>query len=287
MAPAIAMMVASTVVFSVMSAIIKKLGESYSIWEVSFFRNFFALAPAIAMVMASRRGWRVVRVRHILGHVWRGVIGVVSMILGFTAYRYLPLADSTAISFVSPLLVTGLAGPLLGEKVGRFRWAVVLVGFVGMLIIVRPGAGVVLQFGALLSFLAALSGAVAAVTIRQLNKTNSSITIVFYFTVFCTAMTAAPLPWVWQTPRTWELGLGIAAGLLGGTGQYLMTQAYAMAPAAVVGPFNYAGLLWAAAFGWMFWGDVPTWNVVAGAVVLVASGLTLLWHETRGRRREP
>lgn len=275
------MMVGATLLFSVLWVIVKKLGETYSIWEVSFFRNVFALVPAVTMVLRGHHR-RELRVHRPLGHVWRGFIGVVGMILGFTSYHYMPLADAVAISFMSPLLITALAGPLLGEKVGAFRWSVVVGGFVGVLIIVQPGSGM-LQMGAILAICAALSGAVSAVTIRQLNKSDSSIAIVFYFTLFSTLMTAVPLPWVWQTPNGWEWGMAIAAGLLGGVGQYLMTQAYALAPAAVVGPFNYAGLIWASLFGWLCWGDVPAWHVVAGAVVVIASGLILLYRETHRR----
>lgn len=280
---AIAMMVGATLVFSVLWVFVKRLAENYSIWEVSFFRNFFAMAPVIAMLMA-KHGWRTLRVHRPLGHVWRGVVGVIGMVLGFTSYRYMPLADAVAISFVSPLIITALAGPLLGEKVGAFRWSVVLVGFCGVLIIVQPGSGM-LQIGALVAIGAAFTGAVTAVTIRQLNKYDSSVAIVFYFTLFSTVMTAAPLPWVWQTPSATEWAMAITAGLMGGIGQYLMTQAYALAPAAVVGPFNYAGLLWAAGFGWLVWGDVPSWHVVTGAAIVMASGLTLLYRETHRRKR--
>lgn len=275
------MMVGATLLFSVLWVIVKKLGETYSIWEVSFFRNVFALVPAVTMVLRGHH-LRELRVRRPLGHVWRGFIGVTGMVLGFTSYHYMPLADAVAISFMSPLLITALAGPLLGEKVGSFRWSVVVGGFVGVLIIVQPGSGM-LQMGAIIAICAALSGAVSAVTIRQLNKSDSSIAIVFYFTLFSTLMTAVPLPFVWQTPHGWEWGLAIAAGLLGGVGQYLMTQAYALAPAAVVGPFNYAGLIWATVFGWLIWGDVPAWHVAIGAVVVISSGLVLLYRETRRR----
>lgn len=279
------MMVGATMLFSVLWVIVKKLADHYSIWEVSFFRNVFALPPVVGMLLAGRGRWRALRVHRPLGHVWRGVIGVIAMVLGFTAYRLMPLADAVAISFMSPLLITAMAGPLLGERVGVFRWSVVVGGFVGVLVIVQPGAGM-LNAGALVAIGAAVAGSISAVTIRQLNRSDPSVAIVFYFTFFSTVMTAVPLPWVWETPTSTEWAMAIVAGLFGGFGQYLMTQAYALAPAAVIGPFNYAGLLWAAAFGWLFWGDVPSWHVVIGASVVIASGLTLLYRETRRHNRE-
>jgi len=122
------------------------------------------------------------------------------------------------------------------------------------------------------------------VTIRQLNSTEKPVAIVFYYTVFSSLLTALPLPFVWVTPNWLDWGLLILLGLVGGTSQYFMTRALELAKAAVIGPFNYISLLWAALFGWVIWGDIPAPHVFAGAAVVVASGLFVLFREVRKSR---
>jgi drug/metabolite transporter (DMT)-like permease len=156
----------------------------------------------------------------------------------------------------------------------------VVVGFVGVLVIVHP-SGDMFHPGTLAAFGAAFGSAVAMVTIRQLNKIDRPVTIVFYFTLLSTVMTGLMLPFSWVTPSAASWGLLLLMGLTGGVGQYFMTRAFALAPAAVISPFNYAGLLWATILGWMFWGDLPASNVYIGSAVVIASGLFILYRETR------
>jgi drug/metabolite transporter (DMT)-like permease len=276
------LLVASTVLFSVLWCLIKALSERYSVYEVSFFRNLFAIPPVMLMV-AMHGGLPSLRVRHIYGHVWRAVVGVVSMVLGFVSYHLMPLADAIAISFAAPLLVTALSVPMLGERVGPWRWGAVIVGFIGVLVIVRPGSGM-FSPGVIVALAAAATGALASVTIRQLNRTDPPLVIVCYFTVFSTLLTALPLPFVWSTPKGADWALIILLGLTGGVGQYFMTRAFALAPAALISPFNYAGMLWATLFGWAIWGDIPSPHVILGALIVIASGLFLLYRETRHSR---
>ena len=278
-------MVAAMLCFASMDTLSKYIVHTYGIAEVLFVRSVIYMA--LAVVVARQDGGsflRAMRTRRPWLQFGRSALAVAENATVILAFSFLPLADAHSVGASSPLIVVALSAPLLGEKVGAFRWSVVLVGFCGVLIIVQPGSGM-LQIGALVAIGAAFTGAVTAVTIRQLNKFDSSVAIVFYFTLFSTVMTAAPLPWVWQTPSATEWAMAITAGLMGGIGQYLMTQAYALAPAAVVGPFNYAGLLWAAGFGWLVWGDVPSWHVVTGAAIVMASGLTLLYRETHRQKR--
>lgn len=277
----IAMMVASTLLFSVLWTFVKALSERYPVVEVTFFRNLFALVPVVGLV--TRNGWRrTLRVNRLSGHLWRSVVGVSTMTLSFLSYHLLPLADAVAISFATPLMVTALSVPLLGERVGMFRWSAVLVGFGGVLVIVQPGSGV-LTAGALVAAAAACCGAFTTLTVRQLSRTDHSLTIVFLFTVFSSVITALPLPFIWQTPTLPDWGLLLAMGLIAGTGQVFMTRALALAPAVVVSPFNYAGLIWASLLGWLVWGDVPSHHVFFGAAIVIASGLFILYRETRKR----
>jgi drug/metabolite transporter (DMT)-like permease len=277
----ILLMILSTLLFSVLWTCVKILSQRYSVYEVTFFRNLFAIPPVIVMMM-SRRRWRLLRTRSIGSHVWRSVVGVTGMTLGFLAYHLLPLADAVAISFMSPLVVTALSVPLLREKVGIHRWSAVVIGFGGVLVIVNPGHEM-LTPGVIVALAAAVASAVAMVTIRQLNRTDRPLTIVFYFTLFSTLFTALPLPFLWSTPRGWDWALLLLMGTTGGVGQYFMTRAFSLAPAAVISPFNYSGLLWASLAGWLLWGYIPATQMFVGAAIVIASGLYILYRETRRR----
>jgi drug/metabolite transporter (DMT)-like permease len=281
----ILLMVASTVVFSILWCCVKDLSERYSVVEVSFFRSFFAMIPVAPMLLGRRR-WRLLRVRRISGHFWRAVISTGSMIFGFAAYHLMPLSDAVAISFMAPLVLTALSVPFLGERVGIHRWSAVIVGFGGVLVIVNPGAGM-LTVGVGVAIGAAVASAVAMVTIRQLNRTDAPLAIVFYFTLFSTLFTALPLAFLWTTPSARDWALLVLMGVAGGIGQYLMTRAFGLAPAAVISPFNYAGLLWATVFGWIIWGEVLKPQVLVGAAIVIASGLYILYRETRKTRALP
>ena len=173
--------------------------------------------------------------------------------------------------------------PLLGERVGPARWGAVLVGFAGVLVMVKPGA-TALDLGALVALGAALGYALAVIAVRQLGRTEHPNTIVFYFTLNTGALAALALPWAWAPPDLADFGLMALTGLLGGAVQYCGTRAYTLGPAAVIGPFNYSAILWATLFGWLIWGDLPDHWVIAGAAVVIASGLFIVFRETRRQK---
>lgn len=281
----ITLMLGSVFLFSMMNVLIKISTERYPVAEVTFFRNAFALLP-VALAITLQGGWRFgLRTARPWGHVWRSVIGLTSMSLTFWSFHLMPLAEAVALNFSAPLFLTALSVPFLKEKVGIHRWSAVLVGFVGVLIIVRPSGETLLHLGALVGLGAAFTQSFAMIAIRQLSATEPPNTIVFYFTLFTTILTALALPFVWVTPA----GLGdfailVGIGLLGGCAQLLMTRAYSLAPAAVIAPFNYAAMLWAVIFGWLLWNDIPSSHMAIGASVVAASGLYILHRETRKRR---
>ncbi|CAO3432298.1 DMT family transporter [Azospirillum doebereinerae] len=272
-------MLVSVLFFAVMNALAKLLAQDYPLAEVAFFRSAFALIPAAAM-LALGGGVKALRTEHLFGHFWRAVIGLTSMILLFLSYHLMPLADAVALSFSAPLFLTMLSVPILGERVGPYRWGAVAVGFVGVLIIVQPGSAM-FNTGALVGVGAAVSYSFAMIAIRQLGRTEATVTTVFYFTVFSTLLSALALPFTWVTPSLHGFGLMALMGLVGGGAQYFLTRAYVLAPAVVVSPFNYAGILWATLFGWLLWGDRPGVPVLVGAAIVIASGLMILYRETR------
>jgi len=277
----IASMLVAMALIAVMNAVSKLLADGYSLAEIAFFRNVFALLPAAAMLTAAG-GVRSLRTRRLAGHLWRAVVGLTSMVLLFWSYRLMLLANAVAISYAAPLFLTALSVPLLGERVGPYRWSAVAVGFVGVLVIVRPDGGVVSQ-GALVALAAALAYALAMIAMRQLGRTEAPATTVAYFTVICTLLSGLAVPFAWSTPTPAAFGLMAVMGLAGGCSQYFVTRAYALAPAAVIGPFAYVGILWATLFGWLLWGETPSLHVAVGVAIVILSGLMILYRETRRR----
>lgn len=271
---------ASVLLFSLMSVFIKQVSDHIPVAEIVFFRCLIGLLPAVIAVGLAG-GVAELRTRRFGGHVVRAAVGVTAMSLMFWSFALLPLADATAVNFTAPLFLTALSAPLLGEKVGVYRWGAVLTGFVGMLIMLRPGEGM-LDFGSLVALGAALMQAFAMVAVSQLSRTEAAGTIVFYFTGLSALLFAVPLPFIWVTPAghaDWLMLLGV--GVTGGCAQLCLTHAYAHARAVVLAPFTYASLLWAALFGWLLWGDLPDNQTLVGAALVAAGGLFIVYREAR------
>lgn len=276
-------MMLSVALFSVMDATSKWLSQTYPVAELLFFRSFFALVP-LTVLVSQCGGWRELRSRQPVLQGLRALAGLASMALFFLAFRSMPLADAIAIAFAGPLFMTVLSIPMLHEQVGLRRWAAVVVGFVGVLVIARPGAGI---FGltALLPLAGALCGALAMIFVRRLSVTDSNASIICYHALLCTAVSAVWLPFEWVTPAPLHWLPLIALGLIGGTAQIFLTQAFRLAPAAAIAPFKYTAIIFAIGFGYLLFGDVPDGWTLAGASVVVGSGLYIL-HRESVRRAE-
>jgi drug/metabolite transporter (DMT)-like permease len=271
-----------------LSALVKWTGsKGVPVFEIIFFRNAFAFVP-LGLYIWRTTGWSVVKTRRPVGHLVRSAIGLSGMVCGFSAVQYLPLTEATALQFASPLFMTALSALLLGEVVRRHRWAAVIVGFIGVVVMVRPQPGHFNAVGVTLGMLSALGAAGAMVAIRQIAATERGATIVFYFTLGGTVLgLAGTALFGWVTPDLQTLGLLVLAGLLGGVGQLFLTEALRMAPVGVVAPFDYTQLVWATAFGFLIWGELPHPVTVAGAVLVAGSGVYILHREMgRFRRRD-
>ena len=271
--------------FGCMDVLVKWLGGGYPTLQIMFCRSLFAMLPTLLMVLRDPAGFGALRTRQPLGHASRSLLGLGAMFGFFHAFSFMPLADVTAISFSAPVFIAGLSVLLLRETVGWHRWSAIVVGFVGMLVILRPnvgeaGAGM-LQSGALVVVAATAFYALAMIQIRVLARTERTVTITFWFTLSLLLLTGIAMPWFWVTPRSWtDLLLLALVGLFGGSAQLLMTRAYSIAPAAVVAPFDYTHLLWAVLFGWYLWGDFPDLQTWIGCAIVIASGLYILYRET-------
>jgi drug/metabolite transporter (DMT)-like permease len=271
-------MLLSVFLFSLMDALIKWVSATHPVGQIIFFRNVFAFVPVFFVLRQAGGGLAVLRTRHFGGHLMRGAMGILSMVCIFGAFSLMPLGEAVALSLSAPLFVTVLSVPLLGERVGIRRWSAAIVGFAGILVMTRPGTGVFHPV-ALLAVGGALFYALAVISIRRLSTADPPATIVFYFTAFAAAAGAVSLPFQWVTPDAVGLALLVSIGLLGGIAQLALTQAFRLAPVALVAPFDYGALVFAVLFGYAVWGDVPDGYIVVGAAIVVASGLYILHRE--------
>jgi len=274
--PAIGLMLVAIFLFGVMDALIKWQGAKYHVLQIVFFRSFIGLLVLLWPLLRS--GPKLLATKHPWLHGVRGLLGLASLVGFFAAFAVMPFGDVYAISFASPLLITALSVPLLGEKVGWRRWLAVLVGLTGVLIMVRPG-GSVFGWMALAALGGTLAYALAMLLVRRLSKTESNVAIVFYSGAMASLASGAALPLVWQTPLWSDLPWLIAIGLIGGVAHLVLTQAFRLAPASTVTPFEYSGMIWAVLFGWLFWQEVPDGPFYAGAVLVIACGLYILRRE--------
>jgi drug/metabolite transporter (DMT)-like permease len=280
----IALRASAMVAFACLGALVKWTSQhQVPVFEIIFFRNAFALVPVAAMVFSTPRGLSVLHTSRPMAHLLRSGIGIAAMVCGFTSTALLPLTQATALTFTTPLFMTALSALILKEHVGPHRWAAVAVGFIGVLVMVRPGAEGALSLGTVLGLAGAMLAAGATIAIREIGKTEPGPTIVFYFTMAGAALGLASLPFGWVMPNLWVLAALIAAGLVGGIGQLLITNALRVAPIAVIAPFDYTQLLWAGLLGYLVWGDTPGPNTLLGAVIVAASGVYILFRETRRR----
>jgi len=270
--------------FTGMDALAKWQAERYDVLQIVFFRSAFGIVPMLPLLL---RGGvrRLLRTRRLGLHLLRGAIGTVSLITFFLAYRYLELADAIVLSFASPLFMTALSVPILGETVGWRRWTAIGVGFAGVIVMVQPG-GDLFTLLALLPLFGAFTYALVGVTIKILSRTEESVTIVFFFSVFAALISAVSLPFVWVTPADISDWIGqISIGLIGGVAQLAMTQAFRLAPVSAIAPFDYSAVIWATLIGYWVWGDLPSTWTWAGAVLVVGSGLYILQRETSLARK--
>ena len=287
-ARAILLMVGSVVFFAVMDALVKDLGTRYPTMQVMFFRSLFAFVPIMFLILHGG-SMKVLRMNSPAGHLLRSLVGVGAMFCFFYAYSRMPLAEVVAISFAAPVFVVALSVPLLGETVGPRRWAAVPVGFVGVMVMLQPDAGL-LRSIALVPLIGTLFFALAMIVLRKLGRTESSASVAFTFTLSCTIVSGLALPFVWVSPDPVDLAALVAVGLLGGVGQILMTSAFRHGDVAVVAPFEYTAMIWASLLGFVFWGEIPGLNIWIGVAIVMASGLFILFREAnlrlpRGRAR--
>lgn len=265
--------------FSFADALAKWLGQAgYDSVQIVFFRYLFGLIPvAVAIYMSGTAGLKTKRP---FAHILRGLLMFAALTLFFRGLKTLPLAEGIAVAFSAPLFVTALSWPMLGERVGPYRWAAVVVGFGGALLVLRPGTEA-FQPEALFIAASALFFATAVLLTRRISTTETNVAMYTYATIVAGLATLPFLPFVWVTPESTDLWSFLAIGFIGGGASYLMIVAYRNSPAALNASFDYSALIWAAILGWIFWGETPDLVVWMGAAIIVAAGLAITYRESR------
>lgn len=271
------LMLASTTCFGLMALTIKVASRSLSTFEIAFFRNAFGLLVLLPILLA---GGASLRTQQLPRYLLRSAIGVGSMLSGFWAIGHLPLAQAIALSYSTPLFVTIAAVIWLGEQVRKRRWAAVIVGFVGVLVVVRPGTSG-FSAASLIAVLAAVLSAIVAIQIKQLSRIDAPDTIVFYTYLFWVPMSLVPAVFAWQWPQPAMWAWLFATGLFGTIAQLLWTRALRMGDVSALQPISFMQLPMVSVAGYFLFGEsLDRWTWI-GAVIIFAANLYIAHRETR------
>jgi drug/metabolite transporter (DMT)-like permease len=282
----ITLKIGSVFVFVAMSSLLKA-ADGIPSGELVFYRSFFAIFPIVAFLAYKRELIVGFKTKHLFGHFWRGLVGVGSMSLSFYGLTKLPLPESITINYATPLMIVVLSALVFNETIRLYRWSAVLVGLVGVLIILSPrltllsggGVGAEEAWGAMAALAACVLAACAMLLVRRLVHTERTATIVLYFSITSTliALLSIPFGWVWPTPQ--QALFLICAGFAGGIAQILLTECYRHADMSVIAPFEYSSLILSLVVGYLVFGDVPTMQMLIGGVIVIASGLFIIYRE--------
>ena len=244
----------------------------------------YAAQTLLLALIFGRSFPRRLRTRHVGLQTTRSLLLLTATFFFFAGLEALPLSETTAIFFVAPLIVVALAGPLLGEPIGLFRWSAVAVGFAGMLMIQQPGAAT-FQWASLLPLVAATCYAFQQIATRKVTAGDSAVTTLIFTALAGTVIVCFIVPFFWETPD-WRQALAmLAMGAIGGIGHFALILALSRAPASALAPFDYSSLIWAALIGVFVFGEVLPPMTLGGAVIIATAGLFIMWRERRVRQR--
>jgi len=276
------LMAGSTLFFAGMSVMIRLASSSLSTYEIAFFRNVFGLAALLPFLWRSGRG--VFRTQQLPRYLLRSTIGVASMLCGFWALGHLPMAQAISLSYAAPLFVTIAAVFFLGEKVRMRRWSAVIIGFIGVLIIVRPGSAT-FSGGTLIALSGALLSAIVAIQIKQLSRIDPADTIVLYTYLFWVPLSLVPALFAWEWPSGATWAWLVLLGIFGTGGQLLWTRALKLGDVSALQPISFLQLPLVAMAAWLLFGESPNRYTVAGAAVILTANIYIAHREVQLARR--
>ena len=274
---AISLKILSVIFFVLMDVLIKKLSSDFDTFHIVFFRCFFGLLPVLAMVVLTRAHLKTYKINL---HLLRAVFACLAMFSFFKAFGILPLADVSSISFASIIFITILAIFILDEKVGIRRWVAIFFGFIGVLIVFRPGTSLFSYFS-LLPLLGAIALSFAVIIMKKLLSYDSPPTCSFYLHFFVALIYSPFVLFNWQQPslNLWIMLIGM--GFCGGIALILLTNAYKLSTVNLLQPFDYTTIIWAITFGLIFFNDYPDRYVIIGSIVIAISTYYIIYREAK------
>jgi drug/metabolite transporter (DMT)-like permease len=251
---------------------------------------FWRQVPTVVLILgwlALREEVSRLRTRRLPAHFRRALLGMTGMFFTFGAPVLLPLAEATALGFTTPVFGVILSALLLKEKVGPVRWLAVALGFAGVVIIAQPGQATIPPFGAFVGLGAGFMVALISIQVRDLSRTDESLSIVFWFAALSSPILALGLPFTMTQHSAWQWFLLLSCGVLGCVGQLLLTAALRYGQVASVIVMDYSSLIWATLYGWLIWDDLPAPATWLGAPAIIAAGAVIAWREYLHHRRAP
>lgn len=273
-------MMIAVFMFSAMDTLAKLALRDYPIAPLIWARYFMQFAIML-VVFGPRMGIGLVRTKRPVLQVVRGIVLVGSTACFYAALRFLPLAEAASISFVAPVVVTALSGPLLRERVTPRQWIAVILGFAGVLVIIRPG-GAVFTPAVVLPLVTALLFSLYQIATRKVAGVDNPLTTLFFGALAGAVVTTLMLPVMWQTPTLLQAALMIGIGCLGGFGHFLLIRAVEHASPMALSPFVYVQLIWSTGLGWLVFGDFPDRGTLIGMTIIVSAGmLAVNWRQLR------
>jgi drug/metabolite transporter (DMT)-like permease len=274
-------MVAAVFVFSIMDALMKRLSAHYGPLQVSLMRCVSSLV-FVAMAIVWRRSWTSLTLNNPMLHLARGALGVTMLSAFVFAVHLLSLAQTYSLFLLAPLLMTALSMPIYGDRVTGKRWLAIVVGLSGVLLILQPWSKAVVSLAAAgAAAIATLCYALSALSVRSLGRSNSSLSMVFWYLVIVSIACAVLGFKEWRPVEFGDSGWLAGIGVSGALGQLWITDAFRRAPPSVVGPFEYTAILWAFAIDWIFWSASPSPSLLLGAAIVIGSGVFVILDERR------
>ncbi len=278
------LMFLSVLAWAILDGVIKALTERYSLFQIIFFRDSINVL-LITLFGILPQGIAVLRTKQIKIHIWRALLLLFNAV-GFTyAVSQISLGDAYSLGFSAPIFMMAMASTYLHEKIHWQRWICLFLGFVGILIILRPD-GSVFQFAGGIALLTGITYAISNVLVKRLDANDSNISIVFYPSVMIALIAAIWLPSVWIMPTPGDWMLFLLAGVLGWAALQSLVMALRLAPVSIVAPLEYSSLLWVVGIDYVFFNLVPSLNMMAGACLIIVSNLYIVFHEAKFRPQD-
>jgi drug/metabolite transporter (DMT)-like permease len=262
--------ISAALMFAAMGATVKVISVDLPTEMAVFFRNFFGLMALLPWLL--RGGISALATQHFNTHLLRSLAGVAAMYCFFYAIHHLPLSEAVLLNFTAPLFMPFVVLIWFKESVSRALWWAILAGFLGIILILKPGMAM-FSPAALIGLASGALAALAVANIRRMTETEPTTRIVFYFCIISTLVSAIPLAWHWQMPDPALWGFLVLSGVFATAGQLLLTRSYALASASFIGPFTYSSVVFATIIGWLLWDENPHALTLAGALLVCVAGI--------------